>query len=458
MNKPGTIAEQNFPWSIIGPSIWHRRVWAVALPIMISNATTPILGIVDTAVVGHLGDPIYIGAVGAGSVLFSLVFWGLGFLRMGTTGLIAQARGANDPDRLRAILGQASLLALLLGIVLIVLNVPVRELGLSLIDVSEAVADEARAYYDMRILGAPATLLNYVLMGWFLGMSRAKLVLVTQLFLNLTNIALSLLFVVGFGWGVPGVAAASAVAEYFGLAFGLVLVGRTLAVAGGHFRWQRIFDFGAMRRLLAINLDIFIRTLCLQAAFLWFTSVGGSLGNLVLAANVVLLQFHTLNAFILDGYAFACETLIGDRVGAKDRRGIGHAVRAGTVWAALTAVVIALLFWLAGDHLIALMTDLEDVRTAASRYLPWAIVLPLVSVWSYLLDGIFIGATRTAAMRNSMLASLIGFVALQQLLTPIWSNDGLWLAMLGFMVFRALTLGPSYPGLLRAVGPEHQPA
>lgn len=458
MTKPGSPAEHLFPWSIIGMPVWHRRVWAVALPIMIANVTTPLLGIVDTAVVGHLGDPIYIGAVGAGSVLFSLVFWGFGFLRMGTTGLIAQARGADDRDRLRTVLGQATLLAILLGFVLIALNQPIRELGLSLIELSDEVTVEARAYFDVRILGAPATLLNYVLMGWFLGINRARLVLVTQLFLNLTNIALSLLFVIGLGWGIPGVAAASVVAEYAALVFGAILVFRSLSRLGGRLHWQQVLDLAAMRRLLAVNLDIFIRTLCLQAAFLWFTSVGGSLGNLVLAANVVLLQFHTLNAFILDGYAFACETLIGDRVGARDRHGISQAVRASTVWAASTALVIAAGFWLSGDAIIALMTDLESVRTAAGGYLPWVIILPLVSVWSYLLDGIFIGATRTAAMRNAMLVSLIGFIALQQVLTPIWGNDGLWLAMLGFMVLRAMTLLAAYPALLRTAVAHRQTA
>lgn len=433
-------------------------MWAVALPIMIANASTPLLGIVDTAVVGHLGDPVYIGAVGAGGVLFSLVFWGFGFLRMGTTGLIAQARGADDRDRLRTVLGQAGLLALFLGLLLIALSQPLRELALSLIDVSDAVADEARGYFDMRILGAPATLLNYVLMGWFLGINRAGLVLITQLFLNLTNIVLSVLFVVGFGWGVPGVAIASAVAEYLALIFGLVLVARSLSLLGGHLRWRHVFDVQTVKRLLAVNLDIFIRTLCLQAAFLWFTSVGGSLGNLVLAANVVLLQFHTLNAFILDGYAFACETLIGDRVGARDTRGLRQAVRAGTFWAALTAVVLAGFFWLAGDGIIALMTNLETVRAAAGSYLPWAVALPIVSVWSYLLDGIFVGATRTAAMRNTMIVSLIGFIALQQIFTPIWGNDGLWLAMLGFMALRAVTLGSAYPALLQTVARRCQTA
>ncbi|MEM8587812.1 MAG: MATE family efflux transporter [Pseudomonadota bacterium] len=451
MAEPGPSAQQRPPWSIIGAPIWHRRMWAVALPIMIANATTPLLGMVDTAVVGHLGDPVYIGAVGAGAVLFSLVFWGFGFLRMGTTGLIAQARGADDRDRLRTVLGQAGLLALFLGLLLIAVSQPLRELALSLIDVSDAVADEARGYFDMRILGAPATLLNYVLMGWFLGINRAGLVLVTQLFLNLTNIVLSVLFVVGFGWGVPGVAIASAVAEYLALILGVVLVARSLSFLGGHLRWRQVFNTRTIKRLLAVNLDIFIRTLCLQAAFLWFTSVGGSLGNLVLAANVVLLQFHTLNAFILDGYAFACETLIGDRVGAGDTRGLRQAVRAATFWAALTAVVLAGFFWLAGDGIIALMTDLETVRAAAGSYLPWAVALPIVSVWSYLLDGIFVGATRTAAMRNSMIVSLIGFIALQQIFTPIWDNDGLWLAMLGFMALRAVTLGSAYPALLQTV-------
>ncbi|MEQ9814235.1 MAG: MATE family efflux transporter [Azospirillaceae bacterium] len=450
-SRVGTARQVAPPGGRFGGPDWRRRVWRLALPIMAANITVPLLGIVDTAVVGHLGDPAYIGAIAVGATVFSFVFWCFGFLRMGTTGLTSQALGAAQGDELRAILGRAGLLALGLGLVIVVLQQPIALFGVGLIAESPDVAYHAQSYVEIRILGAPATLLNYVLLGWFLGVQRTGTALVVQLFLNILNILLNLVFVLGFGWDVPGVAAASALSEVAAALLGLYFVGRLLRGVEGGWSRARILDAARIRRLVAVNVDIFIRTACLVTAFAWFTWAGGTLGENSLAANAVLRNVTILMAYALDGFAHAAETLVGDRFGARDRRGLSDAVRASTAMAAATAVIFACLAVVGGGLLVDVMTDLESVRALARDYMIWLIIHPLVAVWSFQLDGVFIGATRTAAMRNAMIASLAIFLVAERVLTPWLGNDGLWLAITVFMAARAASLALAYPRLLAAV-------
>jgi len=432
----------------------HRKVWRLAGPIILSNISVPLLGIVDTAVMGHLDQAYYIGAVAVGAMIFSYVYWGFGFLRMGTTGLVAQAFGAGDSGEVRAILGRALLLSALLSLAILVLQWPLINGAMYFVEASEKVEDLARVYFDYRIYAAPAALANYAVLGWLLGLQRAKSALLLQVFMNGLNIGLDILFVMGWGWGVEGVALATAISEYAAAAVGMVLALRALNVMGGTWSLAQLLDATQLKRLLAVNGDIFIRTLCLVTTFAYFTSQGAAMGDSLLAANAVLMNFQLFLGFALDGFAFAAEALIGAAIGGKNRQQLLDAVKATTFWAGLSAIGFTLVYWLGATAIIAAITDIEAVRVEAGRYVWWAILSPLVSVWSFQLDGIYIGATRTRAMRNGMILSLAAFLAGVWILVPLWGNHGLWLAFYGFMIMRTVTLLIPYPALVRATTPE----
>jgi len=430
---------------------WHRRVWGLAGPIIVSNLSTPLLGAVDTAVVGRLPDPAYIGGVAVGAVIFSFLFWGFGFLRMGTTGFTAQAYGAENAQELRATLLRPLLLALALGALLILAQAPIGLIAFTLLEASPAVEDAAGAYFEVRIWSAPATLTNYAILGWLLGTRRAKTALALQVFLNGVNIALDVVFVIGLGWGVAGVAAASVIAEIAAAGLGLAVTLHALRGTPGRLPRAILFDRARLVALFRVNFDIFLRTLALIFAFSYFTARGAAMGDVPLAANAILMHLQTFMAYGLDGFAHATEILAGGAVGARSARAFREAVRVSTIWALVTASAIALLYALAGPLIIGLFTVLEAVRAAALVHLPWMIASPLVSVWSFQLDGIFIGATRTGAMRNAMAVSLAIFLIACWLLVPPLGNHGLWLAFTLFMAARALSLGAVYPRLVRSL-------
>jgi MATE family multidrug resistance protein len=430
--------------------VTHRAILAIAVPIMISNVSTPLLGVVDTGVVGRIPDPAYIGAVAVGSLIFSFVFWGFGFLRMGTTGLTAQALGARDDTELRASLGRAVLLALAAGTGLILLQWPIREVAFSLLDATAQVEGLARGYFDIRIWAAPATLTNYALLGWFIGLGRARVALILQLVLNVTNMVLDATFVLGFGWDVEGVALGTLLAELVAAAVGLAIAAGVLRGVGG--RWDRaaLLDPERLKRTVAVNRDIMIRSLALVFVFVWFMAQGASQGDVILAANAVLMQFITVTAFFLDGIAFSAEALVGRAVGAGTRDALTMAARRTTAWAAGVALVASAALWLLGPLFIDALTVDEAARAAARTYLPWAATAPLAGVWCFQLDGIFIGATRTVDMRNAMLVSLAIFLAAWWALTP-WGNHGLWASLFVHYAARTGTLLHYYPGLVRSV-------
>ncbi len=427
------------------------RVFRLAAPIIVSNVSVPLLGAVDTAVVGHLPDPAYLGGVAVGSTIFSFLYWGFGFLRMGTTGFVAQARGAGDDAEIRAVLGRALLTAAALGLLLIALQGPIRSMALGLVGASPAVDDSAAGYVAVRIWSAPATLANYALLGWLFGMQRPKTALVLLVLTNGLNIVLDLWFVVGLGWGVPGVAGASVIADYAASGLGLWLILRTLPGRTGWER-RRLFERARLFALVRVNRDIFLRTLCLVFAFAWFTVQGARLGDLTLAANAVLLNLQSIMAYGLDGFAFAAEALVGGAVGARDRRAFSAAARAAALWSLGLAAVLAAIYAAFGSAIVALFTDLPEVRAAAALYLPWMVASPLVSVWSYVLDGIYVGATRTAEMRNGMAIALAVYLLVAAFAVSAWGNHGLWLAFLVLMVMRAATLAAWLPRVLRSIG------
>ncbi|MCH8184209.1 MAG: MATE family efflux transporter [Proteobacteria bacterium] len=430
---------------------WNRRVLRLAGPIILANMSVPLLGIVDTGVMGHLDQPYYIGAVAIGALLFSYIYWGFGFLRMSTTALTAQASGAGDDSEVRASLARALILALAIAAFVIVLQAPIRWLGLNLIDASPDVERLADTYFSIRIWGAPAALTNYVVLGWFLGRQNAKAALALQVFMNGLNIVLDLLFVMEFGWGVEGVAAATIIAEYAAAALGLFMIARALGRMGGTWSRASIADPARLRHLFGVNRDIFIRTLALVSAFAYFTSRGAVQGDTLLAANAVLLNFFMLLSFGLDGFAHAAEALVGSAFGARDAHALKRVVRTTTLWAFAVAGLFTLAYGGLGWLLIQALTDLPEVRDAARSFLPWIVALPLVSIWSFQLDGIFLGATHTRALRNAMLVSLAFFLVFVWVLMPLWGNHGLWLALLLFMVVRAVTLVVQYPAIPRSI-------
>ncbi|HXV07514.1 MAG TPA: MATE family efflux transporter [Burkholderiales bacterium] len=428
----------------------HRAVLGIAGPIMISNVSTPLLGVVDTAVVGQAPDPAYIGAVALGALVFNFVFWGFGCLRMGTTGLTAQALGAGDAAELRASLGRAALIAAAVGAGLIALQWPIREAAFALLEGSPRVEDLARGYFDLRIWAAPATLLNYALLGWFIGLGRARIALALQLLLNFSNMALDAFFVLVLDMGVHGVALGTVLAETAAAAAGLSVAARHLRRFGGRWDRERLLAGDRLRRMIAVNGDIMVRSAALILAFVWFMAQGAKQGDEILAANAVLMHFIAVAAFFLDGLAFAAEALVGRAVGAAERAGLLAAARITTWWAAGVALLASIVFALLGPGIVDLLAVDEGVRATARAYLPWAAFGPLVGVWCFQLDGIFIGATRTAQMRNAGLASLAIFLAAWWALQP-FGNHGLWAALYVHYAARALTLLVCFPALVRAV-------
>ncbi len=416
---------------------------------MLSNVSVPLVGIVDTAVVGHLPNATFIGAVALGAVVFSFLYWGFGFLRMGTTGLVAQDMGARDFDELRATLTRSLILALSLGLAILALRNPAGELAFWALDGSAMVEGFAKQYYAVRVFAAPATLVNYVILGFAIGVQNTRAALALMLLLNITNVLLDLLFVMGFGWGVEGVAAASVISEYTAALFGLLLMRQMLSRLGGRWQPYRLFDRHRLKTLLGVNLNIFVRTLCLLFAFFHFTSTGAKLGDIILAANAVLMHLYTFMAYSLDGFAHAVEALAGSAYGARNRRAFVSAVRASTACAFLVSIVYCVVYAGFGSSIVALITGIAEVRTTAGEYLPWLVVAPVVSVWSFQLDGIFVGTTRAVAMRNAMLVSLAVFLAAVWLLLPLWGNHGLWAALIVLMGTRAITLGIWFPGIVR---------
>ncbi|MEH8177420.1 MATE family efflux transporter [Aeromonas veronii] len=409
-----------------------------------SNITTPLLGLVDTWVIGHLGQAWFLGGVSVGATLINLIFWLLGFLRMSTTGLTAQAHGAADGRAQLDTLLRALGLAIALGLALLLLLFPLLPRLIALSGGSPEVQLYAGQYVAVRIWSAPAALCNLVIMGWLLGMQDARSPMVMLILTNLVNMALDALFVLGLGWQVRGVAAASVMADYCALAVGIWLVRRQLgqlAPTVWQDGWQRWRQLAPMVRLLGLNRDIFLRSLCLQLCFAFMTLQGARLGDVAVAANAVLLNFLMLISYGLDGFAYAVEAMVGRAIGQRDRQKLQEAIVLNLGWAALIASGFTLVFALFGAHLIGYITDIPAVVAEAHRQLPWLIAMPLLAVWCFLLDGVFIGATRAREMRNSMLLAAFGGFFPIWWLCQAWGVAALWAAMAALMVGRGLSLG-----------------
>lgn len=417
-----------------------KALWRLALPMIVSNISVPLLGLVDTAVIGHLDSPVYLGGVAIGATATSFLFMLLLFLRMSTAGLTAQAYGAKDPLRLARALVQPLILALGAGLLIVLLRTPLIDLALHIVGGSEDVLHQARRFLEIRWLSAPASLANLVLLGWLLGVQYARAPVILLVVGNLLNIVLDLWLVIGLKMNVQGAALATAVAEYATLLLGLWMVWRVLALRGISLALLKASWRGNVRKLLALNRDIMLRSLLLQLCFGALTVLGARLGPEIIAVNAVLMTLLTFTAYALDGFAYAVEAHSGQAYGARESGQLREVWRAACRQSGMVALAFALVYALAGNPIVALLTSLPELRALASHYLVWQVILPVVGVWCYLLDGMFIGATRGAEMRNSMAVAAAGF-GLTLFTLPWLGNHGLWLALSVFLALRGLSLG-----------------
>jgi MATE family multidrug resistance protein len=431
---------------------WYRRVFLLAIPLILSNLTQPLLSTVDTVLSGHLPGPAALGGVALGGIFFNSIFWTFGFLRMATTGLVAQAHGAQNDDQILLHFGRALLTALAIGVLILLLQGPLISVSLSLLGASDAVRRNAQIYCGIRIWSAPASLANYCILGYLLGRQHVRLALLLQAAINVVNVALALFLVIGLHWGIAGIATATLSAEWSGCLLGLGLL-----LAGGlhprHVRWGQLLHGPSLRHLFGLNRDILLRTVSLVAAYAWFTRAGARAGDAILAANAVLLNFHMIASYGLDGFANATEALVGQAIGAGRKADYRSILRATNTAAFTVAALISAAYWVFGARIIALFTNQQPIRDLAAHFLVWIVLMPILSVWCFQFDGVFIGATRAPELRDSMIVSFAGFLILAILLQARFGNQGLWAAMLSFMVLRASTLALRLPRLERLCFP-----
>ena len=436
-------------------SITYRYLLEKAWPIILANAAVPLLGLVDTAVIGNVGTVTDLGAIAFGALIFSFVYWSFGFLRMGTTGSVAQALGAADQTEIRAVLGRALILAVALGLILIMMQWGIRLVALALLDGSAAVEDVTAQYFNIRIWGAPATLATFALMGVLIGLGNSRQLLLVQLFLNGLNISLDIYFAGVLDWGVEGIALGTIIAEWSTVIFAVWLIMRELnsrRELGSEF-WprSRLLDGAALKKMLAANRDIMIRTLLLVFSFGFFINQSAQFGDVVLAANHILLQLISFAAFFLDGYAFVVESLVGSSLGARRRDSFDIAVKRSSILALVTAAVLALLLLLFGSSAVVVLTDIEPVQAAAQGSLFLAAIYIFFSFAAFQLDGIFIGASFTRQMRNAAILSIAVFLLAWWMLMDRFGVNGLWWAMIIYVAARADALLLFYPALRKSI-------
>jgi multidrug resistance protein, MATE family len=429
----------------------HRTILTIAVPIMLSNVTEPLIGVVNTGVIGQLGSSALIGGVAVGSLIFSFLFWGFGFLRLSTSGLSAQATGAENPREIGAIVWRSLLIAVIVGLALISLSPLLKPLAISLMGGSAEVQQAATTYFNYRIWAAPAALANFTILGWFIGQGKSTIAFVTQLALNLTNMALSVVFVLHFNLGIAGVGLAVLIAEYAAAAIGLVLVMVRLATLQQKFDHALIFDRTKISALVTANADMMIRTICLLFAFAWFTSRGARNGDTAVAANSVLLHMFEVAAYMIDGFAYAAEALVGQAIGAKDQASYTKAITLSSLWVMVFGAIASLAIWVFGPQFIDLMTVNSEVRAFAGHYLIWAAITPFLGAACFLYDGIFTGAMATRDMRNMMLLSLGAYMLAWGLFEPRYGNHGLWAALSVFFLVRSIAFATRLPAIRRTV-------
>ena len=423
----------------------NKRIWHMAWPPMLSNITTPLLGLVDTAVVGHLANESHLGAVAIGASIFSLVFWAFGFLRMGSTGLTAQAIGRKDDQRVLELLLQSVLLGILIGLLLIMFKEPIIDVMLWMMSPSEQVEPWARLYCEIRILSAPAVLAGYAVVGWFYGVQNARGPLWIMLLINIVNMVLDYYAVYQLDMASDGVAWATVISQYSGLALAFYLASKQLKKQGISLSSgisKSLLKVSEYVALIQVNRYLFVRTILLLTVGIFFTAQGSVQGDNILAANAVLLTFLMIISNALDGFAFSVEALCGEAIGQKDKTQFEKVVFLSSVWALFAALGLVFIFWIFGNSIVSLLTNIESVKSIAAIYLPWLVIFPLLGIWSFMLDGVFIGATEVKQMQDAMIVSVL------LVFFPCWyvsqqlgmGNHGLWLSQAALFIARGISM------------------
>jgi multidrug resistance protein, MATE family len=430
--------------------ISYLRVWSLAWPIILSNISIPLIGATNVAVIGRLGSPVYIGAVALGVVVLQCIYWSFAFLRKSTTGITAQAYGAGDKDGVYAALFRSLMIAFLLGIIVICLQVPIAKIAFWLLQGSEEVEALAQEYFHIRIWASVATMSNYVLLGWFYGIQRPKTALAFRVAMNILNIPLAIFLVLTLRWGVAGAAWAAFCSHFFVFILSLTIA---LYILYKDIKTETGFDLSFLNdlkdkiklvKIFKLNGDIFVRTILVFLAFSWFTGEGAKQGDALLAANAVLLNLFWFISYALDGFSNAAEALVGQALGANNSKMFDKAVRITTQMAGVFAIIFTIVYAAEAKYFLSLLTTLEEVQILAYDFLPWLIFMPLVGIWCFQIDGIYLGITRTKILRNMMLVSFVVYALAIIFLPKVFGNHGLWLSLHVFMVIRALTLWIPY--------------
>ena len=416
-----------------------RQILSIALPSILSNITVPLLGLVDVAIVGHLGATSYIGAIAVGGMMFNLIYWIFGFLRMGTSGMTSQAYGANNKQEIKLLLQRSLGIAFSIAALLVCLQLPICRLAFSIIQPTDEVESFATTYFHICIWGAPAMLGLYSLTGWFIGMQNSRIPMWIAICQNVVNIAASLCLVYLCGMKVEGVALGTLIAQYAGFGMAIILLFRNY---GSYSDWlhftKEVWEKSALMRFFQVNRDIFLRTLCLVAVTLFFTSTGASQGEVILAVNTLLMQLFTLYSYIMDGFAFAGEALAGRYLGEGNRQGLQQTIRHLFGWGGMVTVLFTLLYIVGGEGFLGLLTNEQSVITASAEYFPWAVAIPLAGMAAFVWDGIYIGCTYTRGMLLSMFCAATAYFLLYFLLKNDLGNHALWLAFISYLLIRGI--------------------
>lgn len=417
----------------------NKRILQIALPSIVSNITVPLLGLVDTAISGHMGSPVYIGAVAVGSMIFNVIYWLCGFLRMGTSGMTSQSLGRRDLDAVASLLARSMSVALAIALAIIILQIPIGHLALRLINPTDDISSAAWTYFRICVWGAPAMLCLYSLTGWYIGMQNTRLPMFISIMQNVVNIVASLVFVYALGMSIEGVALGTLTAQYAGLFVSLAMWTRTYGNRLFHrIRWRELLDSASMSRFFSVNRDIFLRTLFIVSVNFYFLSAGASQGTIVLAVNTLLMQLFTLFSYVMDGFAYAGEALCGRLHGAGNQHEFNRTVRRLFVWGTALAIAYTLAYALGGNAFLVLLTDDTNVIEASATYFPWAVFIPLCGMAAFIWDGVFIGITATRGMLISSAVSTVLFFALYLSLRPYLHNHALWLAFLVYLAMRGI--------------------
>ncbi|OLO38027.1 MATE family efflux transporter [Alkalihalophilus pseudofirmus] len=427
----------------------HREYLILAIPLIISGISTPILGAVDTAVVGRIPDPASIGGVAIGAVIFNTMYWVLGFLRVSTSGFTAQADGANNQKEMILSFLRPMIIAIVFGLFFIILQKPILHIALALIGGSEAVSSFAASYFSIRIWGAPFALLGYVMVGWLIGMGKVRLALATQILMNVLNIMLDIVFVLGFGMGVTGVAYATIISETSAVLFGAWIIYRTQKVNLTTIKLDMLIASKPLIKMMKVNRDLFLRTVCLLTMTVIFTASGASMGEVTLAANAILLQIHYIMAYLIAGFANASSIVVGRAIGGENRLLYKRAFSLSAQWGFISAFLLSLTILLFGDYVVGWFTIITEVRITASEFLIWMMVYPIVGFWSLQLEGIFSGATEAGPVRDSIVLALVVFLGALWWFVPMFHNHGVWIAFVLFSLGRSFFLWLFVPKLTR---------